>query len=169
MLSLAFIRENPDVVRHALEVKREDAPLDEILSLDRRRREVQTEHDALAGRLNQAQSALRSLTGAERQARQEELRALSERRKSLSDEVRAIEEQLEPLLLRVPNLPHEGVPVGESEADNVVIGTWGTPRRFDFTPRPHWEIGEQLDILDFERASKISGPRFVVFKGAGAD
>jgi seryl-tRNA synthetase len=68
----------------------------------------------------------------------------------------------------VPNLPHESVPIGQSDADNVVVGSWGTPRRFDFAPRPHWEIGEELDILDFERASRIAGPRFVVFKGLGA-
>ncbi len=168
MLSLAFIREHPEVVRRGLALKHEDAPLDEILDLDRRRREIQTEHDNLASTLKRAQEELRSLSGPARQARQEELRAISDRRQVLLDEVRQLDEQIEPLLLRVPNLPHESVPVGASEADNVELRTWGTPRTFSFTPLPHWEIGEKLDILDFDRASKISGPRFVVFKGLGA-
>src|SRR5690606_13525945 len=88
--------------------------------------------------------------------------------KALEDEVRDVDARLRDLLLSIPNIPHESVPYGESEADNVEVRRWGTPREFSFEPKPHWEIGAKLGILDFERAAKIAGSRFVVYKGLGA-
>jgi seryl-tRNA synthetase len=96
------------------------------------------------------------------------MREVSGKIKEMDERVKEIEERLEQLLLMIPNIPDESVPVGESDADNVEVRRWGELRKFDFDPKPHWELGEALGILDFERAAKITGSRFVVYKGAGA-
>ncbi len=102
------------------------------------------------------------------QSTPEEGRRLRGKIKALEDDVRGRDRQLEELLLQVPNLPHPSVPQGESEADNVMVRSWGEPRTFDFTPVPHWKLGESLGIIDFERGVKLSGTRFYVLKGLGA-
>lgn len=168
MLSLAFIRDHTDVVRHALEVRGSSAPLDAILDLDRRRREAQSQHDALVHQQRQASAELRSVSGAERDERLAALRHISDQIKQLDDVVRETQPVLDDLLMRIPNIPHNSVPVGQSEADNPVVHTWGEPPQFDFAPLPHWDLGERLGIMDFERASKVAGPRFYMLKGAGA-
>jgi len=97
-----------------------------------------------------------------------EMRQVGDQIKALEEQASRLAEELTDLLLRVPNLPQDSVPVGKDSADNVVVRTWGEPRRFDFTPRPHWELGESLGIIDFERGVKLSGTRFYVLKGLGA-
>jgi len=98
----------------------------------------------------------------------ERVREVGKEIAALDDEVKDVEAQLERILLNIPNLPHESVPVGPDENSNVEVRRWGEPRQFDFEPKAHWDIGPALDILDFERAAKLSGARFTVYKGLGA-
>ncbi|HEY82875.1 MAG TPA: serine--tRNA ligase [Dehalococcoidia bacterium] len=160
MLDLKFIRENPELVQQALEKRGESAPLDEILQLDTERRQKILELESLRHTRKEAAQ--------QRRADKEEARDLRAMIRDLEDEVKSLDSQLEELLLQVPNIPHSSVPVGTSEEDNVVVRTWGEPRSFDFSPAPHWKLGESLGIIDFERGVKLSGTRFYVLKGLGA-
>jgi len=161
MLDLKFIRDNTDLVRQALANRQDTAPLDEILELDRARRQEVTELENLRH--------ARKETARERKAASaEEGRALRDQIRELEQEVRSLDKQLEELLLQVPNAPHPTVPIGSGEDDNIVVRSWGEPRSFDFEPAPHWKLGESLDIIDFERGVKLSGSRFYVLKGLGA-
>ncbi len=169
MLDLQLIRERPDYVKAQIARLHTEAPIDEILETDRRRRELLTELEGLRAQINAASREIgRSRDPAQRQSLVEQVRGWKERLPLLEEEVRCTEELLEDLLLQVPNLPHEKVPDGRDESENVVIRTVGEPRTFDFEPRPHWELGPALDILDLERGVKISGSRFYVLKGLGA-
>jgi seryl-tRNA synthetase len=163
MLDLKFIRENTELVRQALTNRRDTAPLDEILELDRQRRERLLE---LEGFRHVRKEAGREGKKAEVSA--EEGRHLRAKIKALEEEVRGLDAQLETLLLQVPNVPGPAVPLGVSEDDNVVMRSWGEAKSFDFTPDPHWKLGETLGIIDFERGVKLSGSRFYVLKGLGA-
>jgi len=138
--------------------------------MDVRRRELLQESESLKNRKNVVSQEVARLkkAGENADAIIAEMKQVSDRIKELDDEIRDIEEKLEELLLRIPNIPHETVPVGASEDDNVVIRTWGEKPQFDFEPLPHWEIAANLDILDFERAGKVTGSRFVFYKGLGA-
>ncbi len=168
MLSLALIREQPDVVRKAAINKGEPAPVDEILELDTRRRELLKENEALKYQRNQASGTMARATPDERDRMRGELRDVSDRIRTLDAELSEIQQQLDDLLLRVPNIPHPSVPVGRDERDNVELYTWGNLPEFDFEPKPHWEVGERLGILDFERGVKLAGARFYVTRGLGA-
>jgi len=170
MLDMKLIRTNPELVRQALKRRHEDYPLDELLELDRARRECLTRVEQLKAQRNKVSAAIGKAKGRgpEAEAAIEEMRTVNEEIKKLDEEVRRLDAQVEDMLLRIPNIPHESVPDGLSDADNVEVSKWGEPRRFDFTPLPHWEIGVNLDILDFDRASKVSGARFSFVKGAGA-
>ena len=97
-----------------------------------------------------------------------EMRDLSMQIKEIDEVYKDLEDKLQQILLDIPNIPHETVPVGQSEADNQVVRTWGKPREFKFAPKPHWDLGEALDILDFERGGKVTGARFTFYKGYGA-
>ena len=161
MLDIRFIRDNPDTVRQALRNRQEDsAPLDEILEQDTERRQKVTELEDLRHARKQASKG--------REAAAEEGRALRNKIRDSEEAVRDLEGKLEDLLLQMPNIPHSSVPVGQDEDDNVTVRTWGEPKTFDFTPAPHWQLGESLDIIDFERGVKLSGSRFYVLKGLGA-
>ena len=162
MLDIRFIRDNPDIARQALTNRQEDsAPLDAILELDAERRQKVTELEDL----RHARKELARDRQTDTSERGRDLRAMI---KDLEDEVRNIETALEDLLLQLPNIPHTSVPVGQGEDDNVIVRTWGEPKTFDFTPAPHWQLGESLGIIDFERGVKLSGSRFYVLKGLGA-
>ncbi len=169
MLDLELIRERPDFVKAQIARLHVDAPIDEILALDARRRSLLTELEGLRAQVN-ATSKQIARTGdpAQRQALIDQVRVWKERIPALEQEVRVVEEALEQRMLEVPNLPHEAVPDGLDERDNVVVRTVGEPRVFDFPPKPHWELGAALDILDIERGVKIAGSRFYVLKGLGA-
>jgi len=167
MLSLQFVRENPDLVRDALNKRHDTAPVDEILSLDRQRRDVLTEAETLRARRNEVSKEI-GKTGEKPPKLIEEMRQIGHRVKLLDEELKSIEEELSNLLLRVPNVPDAGVPVGKDENDNTTVRSWGEARQFDFPPLPHWELGEKLGIIDFERGVKLSGSRFYVLKGQGA-
>jgi seryl-tRNA synthetase len=165
MLALEFIRRNADEVRHAAALKGEDAPVDEILELDRRWRECLTAAETARAQQNQLS---KQFAKSRDQGDLVNARRVGEEAKLAMAEADELKRRLDDLLLRVPNVFHESVPIGETEADNVVIREWGTPPSFPFAPRPHYEIGEALDIMDFERAARVAGSRFAFLKGGGA-
>jgi seryl-tRNA synthetase len=167
MLSLQFIRENPALVREALGKRQSSEAIDDILAFDERRRSLLTEVEALRARRNEVSREI-GKTGERPPQLIEEMRQMGDRIKALDEQVGAIEEQLNDLLLRIPNIPHTSVPIGKDESDNIVVRSWGEARKFDFTSMPHWELGESLGIIDFERGVKLSGSRFYVLKGLGA-
>ena len=167
MISIELIRGEPDRVRRAAEKRGEQVPIDRILDLDSRRRALIPEADGLRARRNEVSKALGQTE--ERPAELiEEMREVGARIKELHGETRAVEEELNGLLLDIPNIPDEDVPVGQDDSGNVVIRTIGEPPSLDFEPLPHWELGEQLGIIDFERGVKLAGSRFYVLKGQGA-
>jgi seryl-tRNA synthetase len=169
MLDLRFIRENPDLVKEALSKLNTTAPTDEILRLDGQRRALLSEVEALKARRNAVSKEIGKMKdGDKRQALIEEMREVGERIKGLDDQVRQVEEQLNEAMFQVPNMPHESVPVGRDESENVVVRTWGQPKEFNFEPLPHWDLGPTLDLIDFERGVKLAGTRFYVLKGVGA-
>ena len=163
MLDLKFIRENIDLVRQGVENRLDTAPLDEILELDQERRQKVLELESLRHQRRQVARVRKADKETIEEGR--DLRAMI---KGLEEEVRSLDNQLEELLLQVPNIPHPTVPVGTDESDSVVVRSWGEPKSFDFTPTPHWKLGESLGIIDFERGVKLSGTRFYVLKGLGA-
>ncbi len=169
MLDLKFVRENPEKVREAMELKGEWADLDLLLELDRERRDLLQKVEDLRQLRNRVSKEIgRAGAGAEMAQKKEEMRRVSEEIKTLEQQLREIDSGMEQILLCIPNLPDPAVPPGKDEEDNVEVRTWGTPPSFAFSPRPHWEIGEMLDILDFPRAGKITGTRFALYRGAGA-
>ena len=167
MLSLQFIRENPDLVRDALDKRHDSAPIEEILSLDKQRRNLLAEVEALRARRNEVSKEI-GKTGEKPPQLIEEMRHIGDRIKTLDEQVKSTDEQLNDLLLRVPNIPHPSVPEGMDESENRIVRSWGEAREFDFKSLPHWELGEKLGIIDFERGVKLSGSRFYVLKGRGA-
>lgn len=169
MHDLKYLRDNIDLVEARLATRGGSVDLSAFRDLDRRRRDLLGESETLKAEKNRV-SALIGQTRDKSQVQGEILRMkeVSTRIKTLEDELKGVEEGLNPLLMTLPNLPHEDCPVGASEADNREVSRWGTPKPFDFTPKPHWELGEGLGILDFERAGKITGSRFSLLFGAGA-
>lgn len=168
MLSLQFIREHEALVRRAMAARHTEAPIDDILELDRQRREVLQEVEELRGQRNQVSSGIAAATRDFRAALVDQTRSMSRRISELEPLLKGLDERLEALLLQVPNLPHPTVPGGKDETENVEIRRWGTPPSSDFVPRPHWEIGEQLGIIDSERGVRLAGSRFQVLTGSGA-
>ncbi len=169
MLDLNLIREKPDMVRAAMRDLNAEAPIDQILDLDVRRRELLTETEALRAERNTVSKEIsRSKDKEARQAKIEEMRVVGARIKELESELKEVEAELYGAQLQVPNLPGPGVPVGPGEEQNVLVWEKGEPRAFDFEPVPHWDLGPTLDIVDFERGVKLSGTRFYVLKGSGA-
>jgi len=167
MLDIKFIRDNPDTVRRALALRRSDFSIDEVLELDEQRRNLLVEVEGLKARRNEVSKEI-GRTGEKPPHLIEEMRGIGERIKELDGRVESVEGQMNDLLLRVPNIPHDSVPDGEGADDNKVVREWGAIRKFDFEPRPHWELGESLGIIDFERGVKLSGSRFYVLRGKGA-
>jgi seryl-tRNA synthetase len=158
MLDIKFIRENANLIRKAVANRQDSAPVDEILKLDSERRRKLLELENLRHE--------RKKTAQEKNI--EEGRSLRSTIKKLEAEVRNLDEQLKMALLQVPNIPQPTVPVGKGGEGNVVVRSWEEPKTFDFKPAPHWKLGENLDIIDFDRGVKLSGTRFYVLKGLGA-
>ena len=167
MLDQKYIREHPDEVREGLVKLNTTAPIDEILALDVRRRELLAQSDELKHRRNVVSEQIGRMKEKDH-ALIEEMREAGTRIKTLDAELSRVETELDLLLLLVPNMPDPSVPVGRDESDNVLVRTVGEPRQFDFEPLPHWDLGPTLDIIEFERGVKISGSRFYVLKGLGA-
>ena len=162
MLDLKFIRENIDLVRKAVANRQDSAPLGEILQLDAERRQKILALEDLRHRRKEVAKAKTTEEAIS------EGRSLRDKIRVLEGEVKNLDEQLKDLLLQVPNIPHPTVPVGVGEEDNIVVRSWGELKKFDFEPAPHWKLGENLGIIDFERGVKLSGTRFYVLKGLGA-
>jgi seryl-tRNA synthetase len=165
MLALDFIRRHPDEVRRAAQLKDEEAPVDEILELDRRWRECLEVAEKARARQNELSKRFAKTKDPEDLSRAKEVGEEAKRELARAAEMK---QKLDDLLLRVPNLFHESVPIGESEADNVVLREWGSRPDFAFEPRTHYELGEALGIMDFERAARVAGSRFAFLTGAGA-
>ncbi len=169
MLDINLIREKPEYVKAEIAKLHIEAPIDEILALDAKRRRLVAEADELRSRRNALSREVgRSGGGEAAQGLIEQVRAINARLEVLEAELEATESALQDLLLQVPNLPDESVPIGRDESENIVVRTWGVPREFDFEPLPHWDLGPSLGIIDFERGVKISGTRFYILRGAGA-
>src|SRR5438045_9367735 len=165
MLSLAFIRKNPEVVRRAAELKGEPAPVEEILRLDTTWRE----HLTAAEKIKEEQNKLsKEFAKTRDEALKERLREMADTAKSEISVAETVKRELDDLLLQVPNIFHESVPIGESEADHVVIKEWGTRQDIGFAPRTHYDLGEALGIMDFEHAARVAGSRFAFLIGEGA-
>ncbi len=170
MLDLKFVRENPAAVRRAMELKKETGDLDGLLKLDQQRRDLLKEVEELKQTRNRVSKEI-GKQGADSDAAQqkkEEMRVVSTKIKEFDDQLRQIDISMEHLLLSLPNIPDEVVPIGTDEEDNIEVRAWGDKPQFDFEPRAHWDVGENLQILDFPRAGKVTGSRFVVYFGAGA-
>jgi len=171
MLDIKKIREDFDGVKAGVERRcKGDFGIDRVKELDAKRREVLAEVEALKNKQNVTSREVPKLkkAGEDTTALFAEMKQLSARIKELYGEVSSIEEELRTVLLGIPNVPNPQVQIGEDDSDNVELRKWGTPREFGFEAKAHWDIGEGLDILDFERAGKISGARFTVYKGLGA-
>ena len=169
MLDLRMIREDPERVKAAIATTYIAAPIDEIVALDARRRALLTEVEALKAELNRGSKEVgRTKDAAERQALIGQMRELGDHIAGLDEEVNGVDARLDGLMLQVPNMPLPHVPVAADESGNVVIAEHGEKREFDFVPKPHWELAENLGIIDFERGVKIAGSRFYVLRGDGA-
>lgn len=174
MLDPKFIRENPDEVKKALQLRGYGTELlDSFLHIDSRRMALLREVEELRQKRNVLSKEISELKAKHKDipaidAKLSEAKAVSDRIAELEDTLRNLEEEVKNLLLNIPNIPHESVPYGKDDSENVEIRRWGEPREFDFEPLNHWDIGETLGIIDFERATKISQTRFSIMKGAGA-
>ena len=172
MLDIELIRKKPEFVKERLSTRDKTLPdlIDEVLELDKRRRKILTELESLRAERNKKSKEIGLLKreGKDTSIIEKEVREIKERIDSLEEELREVQGKLRDLMLRVPNLPHESVPIGEDEEDNVEVRRWGEPRDFPFDPKPHWELGEKLGVLDFERGARLSGSRFTVVRSWGA-
>jgi len=170
MLDINLIREKPDLVREALEKRQEEtAPVDRVLDLDEQRRELIQEVEALRAERNKASKEIsRMEEGEARQEKIEAMRLVAERISILDGQLGAVEAELDELMSNIPNIPDARVPLGVDESENVVIKTVGEFPEFDFVPKPHWDLGPELGVIDFERGVKITGSRFYVLSGLGA-
>lgn len=170
MLDLKFIRENSELVKDKLKQRGIDFPIDKLLRLDQERRQILRILEELRNQRNVISDKIGLLKRKGEDINQlvENMKKISQKIKSLEKDLAEKEDSLKNLLWIIPNLPHKSVPVGKDESDNQVVKRWGEIPHFSFRPRPHWEIGESLGILDFVRAAKITGSRFVVYRGLGA-
>ncbi len=170
MLDINLIREQPDVVRKALKDRQMQAsPVDSILKLDEKRRALLTEAETLKAERNAVSKEIGQMKDeAARKSRIETMRAVGDKISAMDAELAEVDVELQSLMSELPNIPDERTPYGVDEDENPVIKTEGEPRKFDFTPKPHWDLGPALGIIDFERGAKITGSRFYVLSGAGA-
>ncbi len=173
MLDIKFVRANPDKVIDALQKRGYEINFDEFLSLEQERLSLLREIEEKRAVRNSVSQEIAKLKKEKAEAEKIdklilEMRELGEELSTIEDKLKEIEEKVQNFLLILPNIPHHTTPVGKDETENVEIRRWGVPREFDFTPLNHWDIGEILGIIDFERAGKIAGSRFAVMKGLGA-
>ena len=157
MLDIKFIRQNQEVVRKAIQNKNVDLDLDKLLALDGRRRELIESSETLKAEQNRKSKGP--------QFDVEELKALKEKFKVMEHELACVEEEFSQLMLQVPNIPTDDTPIGPDESGNKILRQWGEVPKFDFNPKEHWELGQELDVIDMERAAKVSGARFAYRKG----
>jgi len=169
MLDAKLLREQTSEIAARLTTRGQDIDLTAVVELDGRRRELLQEAESLKAEKNQVSAVIgRTRDKSQVQGEIARMKEVSARIKTLDDELKEVEQQISDFLLTLPNVPHEDCPVGQSEDDNVEVKTWGDIPSFGFSPKAHWDIGVDLGILDFETASKLSGARFVLYRGAGA-
>jgi seryl-tRNA synthetase len=170
MLDMTLIREQPERIRKSLRDRQMDpTPVDSILELDERRRVMLTEVEALKAERNTVSREIGQMKdAASRQSKIEAMRLVGDKIAGLDKQVSEVEQELKSLASTIPNIPDERTPYGKDEGENVVLRTVGTLPEYDFQPKPHWELGPALGIIDFERGVKIAGSRFYVLSGAGA-
>jgi len=171
MLDIKYLRANLDEVKEKLQHRGEDlTDFEKFEDLDKRRRELIVVTEDLKSRRNEVSQKIAQMKREKQNADEQiaQMREVGDKIKQYDDELRQVEEDLNRILLSIPNIPHESTPVGESEDDNVEIRKWGEVRDFNFEAKPHWDIATDLNILDFERAAKVTGSRFVFYKGLGA-
>jgi seryl-tRNA synthetase len=169
MLDSKSLRDNLETVEARLKTRGGSLDLTGFRELDSRRRELLRQSEELKALRNRVSDEISKIKDkSQAQAQIAEMREVGVRIKSLDEELKGIEEGLEQFLMTMPNIPNEAVPIGASESDNVEVRKWGEPPVFSFPPKPHWELGETLGILDFERGAKLTGARFTLYKGAGA-
>ncbi len=170
MLDLKFIRENTDRVRQGIEAKQSKVDLERLLDLDRKRREIIRKADVLKEERNRVSLEIGSLKkkGGDGSSAIQAMQKVAAEIKSLDESLKETEAEIQAIMIWIPNIPDPSVPVGPDATCNQVVRTWGSPPVFDFKAKPHWELGPALRMMDFERASRLSGSNFVVFTGAGA-
>ena len=170
MLDMKFVKENPEKVVQAMKNRNMDKNLDDFLVLEKQRREILQEVEADKSQRNLVSEEISKMkkAGENADVQIKAMRTLGEKIASYDKLLKDIEANLKEILFTIPNMPADDVPSGKSENDNIVIRTVGEPKHFAFQPQAHWDIGEKLDILDFERASKVTGARFAFYKGLGS-
>ena len=170
MLDMKFVRENPELVMEAVKKRNGNLDLTEFLELDKKRREITVQVETLKSERNTASQEIGKLKKAGQDATEQmaAVRALGDKIAEDDKELKEIEIRLKEILLTIPNIPADDVPVGADDSANPVVRTWGEPGKFDFEPKAHWDIGEGLNIIDFERGVKVSGARYIFYRGLGA-
>ena len=170
MLDIKFVRNNPEKVREAMQNRYKEVALDEFLSLEAERREILARVEELKSKRNKESEEIARKKKNKENADELvlEMRELGEKIKEDDQTLSVVESKMQEIIMGIPNIPHHSVPVGKDEEANIELRKWGTPREFSYTPKAHYEIGEGLGILDFERGSKVSGARFTFLRGAGA-
>lgn len=170
MLDIKLLRTNFDEVAKALSTRNEDFDLSKFKSLDDKRRELLVKVEQLKSEQNAAskQIPIMKKEGKDTTSIMEEMKIISDKVKEIDAEVTVVENELNDYMLTIPNIPNPSVPAGNTDEDNIEIRKWGEPTRFEFDPKPHWDLGSELDIVDPETAAKVSGSRFTFYKGAGA-
>jgi len=170
MLDLGYVREHLDVIEKMARDRSVPIDLDAFRQIDRERRKLIFQSEQLKAERNKASEEIARLkqAGQDGSAILARMKTVSEQIKADDESIAALDERLRLFMLTIPNIPHPSVPVGTSSADNIEVRRWGSPPKFDFAPRPHWEVGESAGLLDFPAAVKMSGARFAVYKGLGA-
>ena len=170
MLDIKRIIQNPELVKTAMKNRNSDVDIDKLLSLDAERKAIIGQSEQLKAKRNSVSAQIPRLAkeGQDTIPLKEEMRETSQQIKKLDESLSAVEQALSDMLLTIPNIPHESVPIGKDSDDNIEMRRWGTPRQFDFEPKAHWDIGPDLGILDFAAAAKVTGARFTFYRGAGA-
>ena len=170
MLDMKFVRDNLDVVRAMLKNRNNSMSLDGFAELEKKRRDILNESDSLKSQKNSTSKKIGELrkAGEDTTEISAAVRELGKKISALDNELREVEENLREILLSIPNIPADDVPIGIDDTQNPEVRRWGEPRKFDFEPKAHWDIGTDLNILDFDRASKVTGARFTFYRGLGA-
>lgn len=170
MLDIKILRQNPEIIVEALKKRNNDLDITPAIELDKQRREILVDVEQKKASQNEISKKIPQMkkNGENTDEIFKEMKALSDNIKELDEKVRQIDEDLRNFMLKIPNIPNESCPVGTDDSENVEQRRFGEPTKFDFEPKAHWDIGTNLDILDFERGTKIAGTRFTVYKGLGA-
>ncbi|MFF5996998.1 serine--tRNA ligase [Lysinibacillus sp. KU-BSD001] len=171
MLDIKRVRDNFEEVKNMLLTRNEDlGNLDEFEALDAKRRELIAKTEVLKAERNKVSEQISVMKRNKEDATEviTRMREVGDEIKALDAELREVEEKFDYMMMRLPNIPHESVPVGETEDDNVEVYTWGEKPTFDFEPKPHWDVATDLEVVDFERAGKVTGSRFLFYRGLGA-